>query len=149
MIFEQLITSFIAAAAFVVIFNAPKNTLIKCGIVGMIGWVIYFMITSYSVDIVPATLIASFFVAIVSQFFAKKYKTPIIIFNVAGIIPLVPGGMAYDAMRNFVENDYNVAISLAAKAFLISGSIALGIVFAEVVNQLLRKTTIAARMESK
>lgn len=149
MIFEQLITSFIAAAAFVVIFNAPKNTLIKCGIVGMIGWVIYFMITSYSVDIVPATLIASFFVAIVSQFFAKKYKTPIIIFNVAGIIPLVPGGMAYDAMRNFVENDYNVAISLAAKAFLISGSIALGIVFAEVVNQLLRKTTTAARMESK
>ncbi|KOO42886.1 threonine/serine exporter family protein [Priestia koreensis] len=144
-IVEQLITSFIASAAFVILFNVPKESLIKCGFVGMIGWVVYFSMTSYGMDPVISTVTASFFIAVISQLFAKYYKTPIIIFTVAGIIPLVPGGLAYDAMRNFVQNDYNMAIGLAAKAFMISGSIAIGIVFSEVINQLIRRTKLNAR----
>lgn len=141
-IFQHLLLSFLAAAAFGIIFNAPKTSLIQSGFVGMLGWIIYILFTMNGADAVNATLIASFVIAVASQVFAKLYRTPIIIFIVAGIIPLVPGGMAYDAMRNFVENDYNIALALAAKAFLISGAIAMGIVFSEVVNQLIRKTAI-------
>ncbi|WP_110113591.1 threonine/serine exporter family protein [Bacillus sp. CGMCC 1.16541] len=140
MIVEQMVTSFIASGAFGVIFNAPKQSLLKCGLAGMGGWLIYTLFVYNGFDSVLATLIASIFVAIVSQMFAKIYKTPIIIFNVAGIIPLVPGGLAYDAMRNFVENDYNQAVQLAAKALMISGSIAMGLVFSEVINQIIRKS---------
>ncbi|WP_117168253.1 threonine/serine exporter family protein [Paraliobacillus sediminis] len=139
MIIEQLVTSFIAAAAFSVIFNAPKNRLIQCGLVGMSGWLVYTVFTVNSIDAVVATVAASILVAVLSQLCAKFYKTPIIIFTVSGIIPLVPGGLAYDAMRNFVVNDYNMAIQLAAKALLISGAIAIGLVFSEVINQMIRK----------
>lgn len=149
MIFEQLITSFIASAAFGIIFNAQKESLIQCGVVGMSGWLIYFVMTAVGYDAVPASLAASFVVAIISQFFARRYKTPIIIFNVAGIIPLVPGGLAYDAMRNFVENDYSVGLSLAAKAGLISGAIALGLIFSEVINQLIRKAKLSPKAYAK
>jgi uncharacterized membrane protein YjjB (DUF3815 family) len=106
----------------------------------MVGWIAYILLSNGGIDIVLATVIASFIVAVISQYFAKTYKTPIIIFTVAGIIPLVPGGLAYDAMRNFVENDYNMAINLAAKAFMISGSIAMGLVFSEAINQAIRKS---------
>lgn len=143
---EQMVTSFVASAAFIIIFNAQKNTLIKCGLVGMLGWIIYFWMTTNDYDSVPAALAASFFVGVLSQLFAKLYKTPVIIFNVAGIIPLVPGGMAYDAMRNFVVNQYELAISLATKTMLIAGAIALGIVFSEVVNQLIRKTKLTPKL---
>ena len=149
LIVEQLITSFIAAAAFGIIFNAPKQSLFKCGIVGMLGWIIYILMILNESDVVLATLLASFVVAVISQVFAKMYKTPVIIFSVAGIIPLVPGGMAYDAMRNFVQKDYNAAINLAAKAFMISGSIAIGLIFSEVINQVIRNArlnTSARRM---
>ncbi|GAA5416021.1 hypothetical protein Pryu01_01053 [Paraliobacillus ryukyuensis] len=139
MIFEQLVTSFFAAAAFAVIFNAPKKALIQCGIVGMLGWLVYTICTMQNVDAAIATMASSVLVAVLSQFCAKLYKTPIIIFTVSGIIPLVPGGLAYDAMRQFVENDYNMAVQLAAKAFLISGAIALGLVFSEIINQVIRK----------
>jgi uncharacterized membrane protein YjjB (DUF3815 family) len=139
---EQLVTSFIASAAFIILFNAPRPSLLKCGFVGMLGWCIYIILTENGVDLVPATVIASFIVAVASQFFAKRYRTPVIIYSVGGIIPLVPGGMAYDAMRNFVQNDYNVAVSLAAKAFMISGSIAMGIVFSEVINQIIRQSRL-------
>lgn len=138
-ILGQLITSFIATGAFGIIFNAPKNTLVKCGLIGMGGWLIYYVTEDYSGDAVLATLGASLFVAIISHGLAKFYKTPVIIFSVAGVIPLVPGGLAYDAMRNFVENDYNSALGSAAKVLMLSGSIAFGLVFSEVINQVIRK----------
>ncbi|MBB6445499.1 uncharacterized membrane protein YjjB (DUF3815 family) [Bacillus benzoevorans] len=136
----QLITSFIAAAGFGLLFNAPKKALFQCGINGMVGWLLYFFLVEYrGVDSVIASLMAAFVVAIISGLFARWYKAPIIIFNVAGIIPLVPGGLAYDAMRHFVSNDYISALQLAAKVLLISGAIAIGLVFSEVLNQLLKK----------
>lgn len=149
MVAEQLITSFIASAAFGIIFNTKKASLIKCGIVGMAGWFVYFTMTSNGIDPVPASLAGSFVVALISQFFARRYKAPIIIFNVAGIIPLVPGGLAYDAMRNFVESNYTIGLGLAAKAGLISGAIALGLVFSEVINQLIRKAKLPPKVYSK
>lgn len=138
-VIEQLVTSFIASSAFGIIFNAPFKTLIKCGFAGMVGWITYIILFKWTEDSVLSSIIASFFIAIISQYFARVYKTPVIIFNVSGIIPLVPGGLAYDAMRRVVENDYQAAIPLAAKAFMISGAIAIGLVFSEVINQIIRK----------
>jgi uncharacterized membrane protein YjjB (DUF3815 family) len=137
---QQLITSFIASAGFGLLFNAPKNTLIQGGLSGMIGWICYFILVEKGIDSVVASVIAAIIIGIIGQFFAKRYKTPVIIFNVSGIIPLVPGGLAYDAMRHFVVNDYTVALQLAAKAFLISGGIAAGLVLSEVLNQFILKT---------
>lgn len=92
MIVQQLLTSFIASAAFGIIFNIPKRLLINCGFVGMAGWIIYFLFAEQRIDDVVATFIASFFVAMISSIFARIYKTPVTIFSVSGIIPLVPGG---------------------------------------------------------
>ncbi|WHY67989.1 threonine/serine exporter family protein [Neobacillus sp. SuZ13] len=138
-VLAQAITSFIATSAFGILFNAPKESLIKCGLIGMGGWLIYFLMEDYTDNAILATLAATIFIAVLSQELAKFYKTPVIIFSVAGIIPLVPGGLAYDAMRNFVENDYYSAITLAAKVFMLAGSIAFGLVFSEVINQITKK----------
>mgnify|MGYP003415881396 FL=1 len=135
----QFITSFIGSAGFGIIFNAPKESVIKCGFVGSIGWICYFVLSQIGLDIVSSTAIASALIALISQIFAQMYKTPMIIFTVGGIIPLVPGGMSYNAMRLFVENNYEQALIMAAKAFLISGSIALGLIFSEVLYQILKK----------
>lgn len=140
MIFAQCITSFIAAAGFGILFNAPRKALIQCGLVGMFGWLLYYILVAEGIDVVPATVFAAMLVAVLSHVCAKLYRTPIIIFNVSGIITLVPGGIAYDAMRNFVENDYFHAVQLSAKVMLLAGSIAIGLMFSEVVNQLFRKS---------
>ncbi|MCR8844574.1 threonine/serine exporter family protein [Paenibacillus sp. SC116] len=146
MLIEHLITSFISSAGFGIIFNVPRKTLLQCGFVGMAGWCVYITLSLFmGIDVIPATLAASFLVAVVSQLFARMYKVPIIVYSVAGIIPLVPGGMAYDAMRKMVENNYTLAIELTIKAFMLSGSIAIGLVFSEVVNQIITKYQARAR----
>ncbi|CEG25559.1 integral membrane protein [Bacillus sp. B-jedd] len=138
-VFEQLITSFIATAAFGILFNAPKKMLIKCGLVGMAGWILYFLIERNTSNAIGATLAASFAVGVVSHMLAKSYRTPVIVFSVSGIIPLVPGGISYDAMRHFVEIDYSTALSLAGRASLLSGAIAMGLVFSEALNLIHRR----------
>lgn len=132
---EQFIVSFLAAAGFGILFNSPKQLLWQCGIIGMLGWILYLSLALQGVDEVPATLAGALLVGLLSQGFARLFRAPVIIFNVSGIIPLVPGGLAYDAMRNFVENDYNLAIELSTRVSLVAGAIATGLVFSEVINQ--------------
>ncbi|MBK3495503.1 threonine/serine exporter family protein [Viridibacillus sp. YIM B01967] len=133
----QGVFSFIATAAFGILFNAPKKTLFHCGLAGAIGWLIYFTLQKQGVDAVPASFAGAFVISIVAHILARRFKMPMIIFSVAGIIPLVPGGMAYNAMRHVVENDYLASIQYAARAFIITGAIVMGLVFAEVFMQLI------------
>ncbi len=135
----QLIFSFIFTACFAVIFNAPTKAIPYCGFVGAIGWIIYYVLIQINVTEVQASFIGAFVVAIVAQIFARRFKMPMIIFNVSGIIPLVPGGIAYNTMRNIVELDYNMGIQNGMRAFMISGAIAMGLVFAEVIIQLMMR----------
>ncbi|WP_223700449.1 threonine/serine exporter family protein [Sutcliffiella deserti] len=136
----QLLFSFIASTGFGVIFNAPRKSLIHCGFVGMVGWITYLLLADSGVDTVISSFFGAFAVAVVGHIFAKRFRMPMIIFSVAGIIPLVPGGLAYNTMRQVAQNDYIAAIPLAAKAFMISGAIAMGLVFAEVLVQIVTKT---------
>jgi uncharacterized membrane protein YjjB (DUF3815 family) len=71
---EQLITSFIASGAFGILFNAPKTALIKCGFVGMVGWIIYTWLVELRFDLVISTFIASFFVAIINSSLLEDIK---------------------------------------------------------------------------
>ncbi|MBR2566976.1 MAG: threonine/serine exporter family protein [Paenibacillus sp.] len=143
---EQALTSFVASAAFGIIFNAPRRMLIHGGFVGMVGWIIY-VVLEYATNAVPATLIATIALGAISQLFSRMFRAPVIIFSVAGIIPLVPGGLAYNAMRSFVQNDYSAAIEMAAKALMLSGSIAVGLVLSEVLNQIVRNLSHVARVK--
>ncbi|MDM5331938.1 threonine/serine exporter family protein [Ureibacillus composti] len=136
----QIIFSFIFTACFGVIFNAPTKAIPYCGIVGAIGWIVYYLINHIGVQEVQASFVGAFVVAIVAQIFARRFKMPMIIFNVSGIIPLVPGGIAYNTMRNIMELDYNLGIQNGMRAFMISGAVAMGLVFAEVITQLVMRT---------
>ncbi|MCA0969281.1 threonine/serine exporter family protein [Halobacillus litoralis] len=139
LIAEQILMSFIASASFGILFQAPRSTLFKCGLVGSLGWVIYILFVQAELNEITGTFVASFVIAMIGQFFARMYKTPVIVFSVAGIIPLVPGGLAYDAMRHFVQNNYETALPISAKAFMVSGAIAIGLVLSEVINQSVKK----------
>lgn len=141
-IIAQLVTSFIASSGFGVLFGAPVKSLVQCGFVGMSGWILYDYLNQHIMDSVPAIILAAVLVSILSYCCSKLYKIPIIVFNVSGIIPLVPGGMAYNAMRHFVENDYTTAVELSAQVVFLAGGIALGLMFSEVVKQVNDKILI-------
>ncbi|MDQ0175253.1 threonine/serine exporter family protein [Bacillus chungangensis] len=137
---EPFVISFFAAAAFGIIYNVPHRTVWAGGLAGMVGWNVYkALVTVGSLDAVIATVVSSFIVAMISQFFSRRYKMPVIVFSIAGIIPMVPGGMAYNAMRQFVEKDHGLALQYASEASMISGAIAFGLLLGGVFTQIIKK----------
>lgn len=136
----QMVISFLATMCFGVIFNAPIKILPWCGMAGSIGWITHFMLTQHEIDTVQASFLAAFFVSVVAHFFARKFKMPMIIFSVSGIISLVPGGTAYNAMLSIIELNYMQGLEFAMRAFMISGAVAMGLVFAEVIVQLVLRS---------
>ena len=80
-----------------------------------------------------ASFLGSFILAIMSHVMSRRYKRPVIIFIVPGIIPLVPGGLAYEATRFLVSNQYTHAVNTFLEVTLISGAIAFGILCAEII----------------
>lgn len=129
--------SFVATACFSVIFNAPIKVIPWCGIVGALGWSIYALLSENGVYEVHASFVGAFVVAIVAHIYARRFRMPMIVFSVSGILPLVPGGIAYNAMRHILEVEYLTGMEYGMRAFLISGALAMGLVFAEVCMQLM------------
>ena len=54
---------------------------------------------------------------------------------VTGIIPLVPGGLAFDATKNLVLLQFGKAINTMLEVTLIAGAIALGLLFAHQISK--------------
>ncbi len=75
---------------------------------------------------VGASFLESLILGLMSHTISCRYKRPVIIFIVPGIIPLVPGG-AHQATRFLVSNDYTSAVNTFLEVTLISGAIAFGI----------------------
>lgn len=152
----QALLSFIATACFGVIFNAPTKVIPYCGLVGAVCWLLYYVLTSFQhLEMIQATFLSAFLVAFMAHVLARTKCMPVIVFSVAGIIPLVPGGAAYNTMRNIVEQDYTTGLQNGMLVFMISGAIAMGLVFSEVIMQVLfsffriGRTSISSFMKQK
>ena len=124
----NFIFSFAVTAGFSIFFNAPKKSLIPCGIVGGIGWCTYVvMANSEYISNVFSMVIASAVVSLFSEILARKLKYPAINFIITGILPLVPGLGLYNTMYSLVQKDYALAVSTGTDSLFKSTGIAIGI----------------------
>lgn len=124
----HFIFSFIATAAFGVLFQAPRRTLMMCGLVGALGWCIY-KYTSLQMGFSSfyANLMATIALSFVAETFARMSKEPATIFIATGVIPLVPGLGMYKGMNKIIEHYYEQGMDILITAGTDSMAIALGI----------------------
>ncbi|MGM0217761.1 threonine/serine exporter family protein [Enterococcus sp. AZ126] len=134
----QFSFSFFASAAYAILTNVPRRSLVACGLSGAIGWMLYWLSTQLGANAALGSLLGALSVAAVSFVCSRKLKLPVTIFNIPGMVPLVPGGLAYQAVRNVVIGNYETAIYSAVQAVMIAGAIALGLVLSEVLNHNIR-----------
>lgn len=123
-----LFLSFFSTLAFCMLFNVPIRTLLAGGFAGSLGWFIYNSLTENGMTVTLATFVASTGVSLGSQILSVYLRVPSTNFSVAGIIPLVPGSVAYKAVLSFVNGDDLAGITLATRTLLIAGAIASGLI---------------------
>ncbi len=124
------IFSFLAAATFAALFQAPKKTLAVSGVIGAVGWVTFIYMrdeTGYSSFY--ANFFATIAIAILSELAARIFKQPTTIYINPGIIPIVPGLGIYNGMTRIIEGNYDQGINILLNAGQDAAAIALAIMF--------------------
>ncbi len=132
----NIVFSFGASCFFGLLFNAPKYLLVPAGLVGAVGWGMFQISIFYDYSDIQASFFGGFFVGIMSHYMSRKFFSPAILFIIPGIIPLGPGGTAYQAIRNLVLNNYHEALVTMIQVALISSAIALGLLISDLLSKL-------------
>ncbi|MBW1605302.1 threonine/serine exporter family protein [Lactobacillus sp. Sy-1] len=130
---------YIATVCFGILVNVPHRALNLDGIVGVLGWLVYYLYVNHFGGYIGGNFFGTFTIGIAGVLASRYKKLPVIIFNIPGLVPLVPGGQAYQVMRDMALNEYGLAKYNLLQVAFIAGSISAGFLVAEVVNQLLFK----------
>lgn len=127
----QLVAQFFLAGAgtlsFAVLFACPKRTLPCCALVGAVGWFIYELAVLYGADAAAASLIAVIPLTLVSRLFAILLKTPVTVFLLTGIFPLVPGAGIYYTAYYFIQGENALSLANGISTFKVAVTLAVGI----------------------
>ena len=127
-----VIASAIAVCGFGILFEVQPKNLIFCGISGMLSWAVYLVADYFGASGVWATFYATLAVDLFSHVSARKLRTPVIIFLVSGLLPLVPGISVYKAVYAIIYGEGGAGQTLLG-AILCVGAIALAIFMMDAV----------------
>ena len=127
----QLAAQFFLAGAgtlsFAILFACPRRTLPYCALVGAAGWFVYELAVLYGADAAAASLIAVIPLTLVSRLFAILLKTPVTVFLLTGIFPLVPGAGIYYTAYYFIQGENALSLANGISTFKVAVSLAVGI----------------------
>lgn len=124
---------------FAVLFNSPKNSVIYAGLVGAIGWMLYYITFMATNNYVAATFLGALTVGLLGEALARKNKKPATLYITAGIIPLVPGAGAYYTMLHLIENDFSSAAAKGVETLFIAAAISTGIIISSIFSKSIKR----------
>ncbi|RKD28851.1 hypothetical protein BET03_06855 [Thermohalobacter berrensis] len=136
---KQLIYAFLSTIGFGVLFNIPRNCIVKSGIVGTLGWLVYLQIIEFTTSTIAGAFWGAITVGIIGEVFARVFKKPVTVFIVPGIVPLVPGAGMYYTMLAITEKRFIDAANLGSETLFIAASIASGIIISSSLSKIYKK----------
>lgn len=123
----QTAVAFVSTIAFAIIFHTPRREYLFCGITGGLGWLGYLICMHLGIGVVAASFFATVALAWASRSFSFLRKTPVTVFLITGIFPLVPGAGIYYTGYHFFMSDNTQGLLKGMETFKIAVAIALGI----------------------
>lgn len=129
----QALTSFIASSAFAVIFKTNRRHLLRVSFAGLITYVAYYTALYFNFSLFMAAFISTCAASLFGEICARISHAPTIIFIIAGIIPIVPGGDAYYSIKYLMEGNRALALQKLSATGQVALGIASGIVFLSIL----------------
>lgn len=126
-LWQGLVGSSLASIGFGVLFNVRGKSLYLAGLTGGIGGVIYKFCLGLGWQDPMANFAAAVTLSIFGEIFARRMKTTVTTFTACALIPLVPGGTAYEMMVEFSSDNPMAGISKTLDVISVSGMLAMGI----------------------
>lgn len=136
---QQILYAFLSTVGFAVIFNSPRDTIIKSSLNGSVGWLVFSITKNLTNSPIAGSFLGALTVGILGEIFAKIYKRPSTTFTIPGIIPLVPGAGIYYTMLYLTEKNFLSAADSGSQTILVSISLASGIIVSSSLNRAIMK----------
>ncbi|BBM17922.1 membrane protein [Enterococcus avium] len=133
--------SMFSTIAFSVITNIPRRAFLASGFTGAAGWMTFWILQTYfHQNIGISNFLGALMIGLISIFFSKVMHMPVIVFNVPSLVPLVPGGPAYMAVRHMMNQQFTESMEKVVTVLVTSGAIAIGFMFSNLIERALKRT---------
>ncbi len=116
-----------AVVTLSLIFCVPRRFLIWAGFTGAAGWCVYQGHLTTGAGEMPAMFLAALLVAVISHLFARRFRAPVSIFLVPGVLPLVPGVGMYRIVYYILQEESATAGYYFLYTLQMAGMIAIAI----------------------
>lgn len=138
---QELFLAMVASMAFGRLFNVPPKGLVVGGLAGMCSWWGLRLVSRAGSGIVTATLVGALAVGLIGEWAARSLRAPASIFIVPGIVPLVPGAVAYAAMLAFLKGELALGAAKTLESLFTAGAIAAGLIITGSLARVITPTT--------
>ncbi|MCO6543728.1 MAG: threonine/serine exporter family protein [Lactobacillus sp.] len=135
----QISLSFLGTIAFGLFIQVPVQELVWAGVTGSLGWTCYWLLFQMGTGSIFANFAGAFLVGIMGMLLSRQRKQPSTTFNIPGLVPLVPGATAYQALELLIVGHRNAFVTKCFHVILLTGAIALGYLLAQLVAEQLNK----------
>ena len=95
--------AFVVAVCWGILFGSPRRILWVAGLLGGLGHCIRFILVTFDVGIITATLTGSVIIGLVGLFAAHRVDSPPVVFTMPACITMIPGLYAYRTMLGGIK----------------------------------------------
>ena len=132
---------FVATLGVGIRFNLPRNTLAVAAAIATLAYWVSELLLKSGVSTAEAAFVGAFLVAITSEVLARVLKVPAPVLSTPGIIPLVPGSLAYRGVIHLVSGRQMEGLDYGTRVLLTAVSIASGLLLASALSRRVMKPT--------
>ncbi len=119
--------AFVTAAAIAISFRSPRRAILWTGLCGLAGWAGFDLALRAGAPDPAAVFAGALALGVVSELLARRLHLPAILFVIPGLLPLVPGIIAYRGMLLLSQSQLAEGAWQLARALLIAGILAAGL----------------------
>lgn len=125
----------LATIGFGVLFNVRNKNLVAAGLTGGLGGMVYQGCLSMGWSDPVSNFMAAIAISVIAEYFARKLCTTVTTFTACALIPLVPGGTAYEMMVEFSEGNAITGVMKLLDVITVSGMLAMGILMVSTLTR--------------
>ena len=135
--FFQISGSFLAVVACCFLLGVPRKFIVYAGMIGALGWALFLILRDAGLPIGTATFFSGCLISLCAQVLARVLKTPVTVFVIPGILPLVPGAGMYHIASSIISSDAAQTSYYVTETLTIAGMIAVSIIVVDSIFKLL------------
>lgn len=124
----QLMTATLGSLGFALLFRVRGKHLAVATAGGLLSWLVYLAFVRLGVGEILSNVISAAAVTAYARVCAGRFKAPVTVYLIVGLVPLIPGKGLYQAMLAAVQGDVPRMGETGLKTMMLALGISAGVV---------------------